>query len=68
MATAIARSQARATFTDTVRIQLLESDMDESDNKVDRILAGQNRLMWWAMGLVASLTTTSILLFVNLVK
>lgn len=68
MALAVTRSQARAAFTDSVRIALLETDVDEADARVERILTGQNRLMWWALGITASLTTTSILLFVNLVR
>ena len=67
-ANALTRSQARANIPDPIRIQLLEGDMDEADVKVDTILAGQQKLMWWAMGLIASLMTTSVLLFVNLVR
>lgn len=68
MTISVPRTQARSTFTDPVRIALLEGDMDETDSKVDAILTGQNKLMWWAMGIVASLSTTSVLLVINLVR
>lgn len=68
MASVVSRTAQRQTFAPEVRTALLESDMDEADTNIATILSGQQKLMWWAMGLVASLMTTSVLLFVNLVK
>lgn len=59
------RTAARNGMPDTIRIRLLESDMDTSDENMRGIrddLAGVKKIL---VGILVSVTTASILLVVN---
>lgn len=61
-----ARADERGGFEDAVRIRLLETDMDEVETDVNGIKTRIDKLTWAIVGAALTLTTSSVLLAINL--
>lgn len=58
----MSRTADRATFTDPVRITLLEKDNDEQDTAVGKLTQSVNRLTIVLVGAIISFSTSAVLL------
>lgn len=67
MADVQSRRERRARYSPTTHFGELDDDADRFDRAYDRLDARISRLMGVGVGILVSLTTTSILLFLNLV-
>ena len=61
------RSVSREAFADPVRIRLLETDMDAQESGLAAMSKDIRSIRNMLMGFLASLTTASVLLAINLV-
>lgn len=57
----------RAAFSDSVRLQLLEGDVDHHDEAIDEMSARLGKILWALIGILISTATASIMLALNLV-
>lgn len=62
-----ARSQARSQFEQSVRLQLVEGDIDELEHGVQVVAERLSKILWTLVGLLITISTSSIFLALNLV-
>lgn len=60
------RATARAQFTEKVRLRLVEDDLDEHDAVMAAIGDRLSKILWAVVGVLISVTTSAILLAINL--
>lgn len=60
------RTEARASFTDAQRIQLVEMDLDKGDERFNKIAAEVAGFRKILTGILISMATASVLLALNL--
>lgn len=62
----MSRAAARAGFTDKVRLRLLEDDADEHESTMAQVNDRLSKILWAVVGVLISVTTSAILLAINL--
>lgn len=62
----MSRATARAGFTDKVRLRLVEDDLDDHELLMQQVNERLSRILWAVVGVLVSVTTSAILLAVNL--
>lgn len=62
-----ARSVARARFAHEVRLELVEQDVDELEVGIAAVTERLSKILWALVGLLITVTTSSIFLALNLV-
>lgn len=62
-----ARSEARARFDHETRLSLVEQDADELETGIAAVAERLSKILWALVGLLITVTTSSIFLALNLV-